>query len=350
MFKKISYIGVFALLMLLFAAAPAYAHNGAILAGDNIVDAMSADYNDYMFPVDTVQSFILMRGHGFEYSFGNLANPFDISIIAPDGTETIVTTQTVTEEVDNNLAGTMVTMTYQKFDFKFTQKGTYFLSTSFPGNTVENVKTTVYVGDGTWSDWNRNLGFPLEFTTYTRMSGLAEGEVIYGKLNFGNGSGASDVMYYVEPLKSAADARELRDMLIANYPTGESIELIYSKRASTDEFGHFVSSIPEAGIWTLVATATYDGAPYKATYTFPVLPQFYGTAKSNENGNGNTNNTPSASSTNSTSSSTYTGNGFTLSSSSSGSTNGSGTSSSSTTVRDSDGNSATSNSSSTSGN
>ena len=179
------------------------------------------------------------------------------------------------------------------------------------------------------------------------MSGLAEGEVIYGKLNFGNGSGASDVMYYVEPLKSAADARELRDMLIANYPTGSSIELIYSKRASTDEFGHFVSSIPEAGIWTLVATATYDGSPYKATYTFPVLPQFYG---SNGNDNGNSNGTPSAASTNANSSGTYTGNGFTVTSSSSGSTNGSGTSSSSTTVRDGNGNSATTNSTSTSGN
>ena len=277
MFKKISFIGAFALLVLLFAAAPASAHNGAILAGDNITDAMEADFNNYMFPEGTTQSFILIRGHGFEYSFGNLTDPFEITITAPDGTISTVTTKPLTEDIDNNLAGTMVPLTSQVFDFTFTQKGTYFLSTSFPGNTTEYVKTAVFVGDGTWDDWNKNLGLPLEFTMYTRMSGLAEGEVVYGKLNYKNGSAVSDTKYYVEPLKSAVKAAKLRDFITANYPTGEDLELVYSKRASTDEFGHFVSSIPEQGVWTFVASAEADGKPSKATYTFPVLPQFYGT-------------------------------------------------------------------------
>ena len=304
MFKQISLIGVFALLILLFAAAPASAHNGAILAGDNITDAMEADFNNYFFPEGTTQSFILIRGHGFEYAFGNLTDPFEITITAPDGTVSTVTTTPLTENINNNLAGTIVPITSQVFNFTFTQEGTYFLSTSFPGNTTEYVKTAIFVGGGTWDDWNKNLGLPIEFTTYTRMSGLAEGEVVYGKLNFKNGSAASDVKYYVEPIKTETKAKELRDMIIANYPTGEDLELVYSKRASTDEFGHFVSSIPEQGVWCFVASATVDGASSKATYTFPVLPQFYGTdTKGNGNAGGNSGGSSSSSSSGSSSSS-----------------------------------------------
>lgn len=275
MFKKLTMIGLLTLLALLFAAAPASAHNAALIVGDNITDAMEADYNNYLIKQGTTLPILIIQGHGFEYDFGNLSTPVNVTVVAPDGTETVVTSQSATEEVDKILLGTKEPVVYQKINYNFTQSGTYFLYTTVPGETIEIPKMAVFVGDGTWDDWNKNLGLPLEFTTFTRISGLAEGETIYGKL-YANGSGADNVMYYTEPVKTATEAKALHDMLVSDYPTGESIYLIYSKRSMTDETGNFVSTIPEKGVWSLVASAEVNGTPYKATYTFPVLPQFYG--------------------------------------------------------------------------
>jgi len=280
MFKKISLIGIFALLVLLFAIAPASAHNGGIYPADNLTDAMAGDYNDYLIPQGTVKNLIVIHGHGFEYDFGNITTPLDITVVAPDGTKTVLRTQSVTEQVDKILLGTKEPLVYQKTSYNFTQSGTYFVYTTLPGNTTELLKTAIYVGTGTWSDWNKNLGLPLEFTMYTRMSSIAEGDVMHAKLNYGNGTGASDVMYYVEPVKTAAEAKAMYDMLVSDFPTGEDIYLIYSQRSSTDGSGNLVSSIPEKGVWSIVAAAEVDGVPYKATYIFPALPQIYGSSAS----------------------------------------------------------------------
>ena len=48
MYKKLSFIGILALLVLLFAAVPASAHNGGIYPADNLTDAMKGDFNDYL--------------------------------------------------------------------------------------------------------------------------------------------------------------------------------------------------------------------------------------------------------------------------------------------------------------
>ncbi|MBZ3936126.1 DUF4198 domain-containing protein [Methanimicrococcus blatticola] len=288
MFKKITMIGLLAFLILLFAAAPASAHNAALIVGDNITDAMEADYNDYLIKEGTTLPILLIHGHGFEYDFGNVSTAVNVTIVSPDGTKKNVTTQTATQEVDKILSGEKDTVTYQKINYNFTQSGTYFLYATLPGETTEIAKLAIFVGDGTWDDWNKQLGLPLEFTMYTRMGGLAEGETVFGRLVYENGTGAENVKYYVEPVKTAAEAKELYDMLVSNYTTGESIYLIYSKRAMTDEAGKFVSAIPEKGVWSFVASADVDGTPYKATYTFPVLPQFYGTADESSNTNNET--------------------------------------------------------------
>jgi len=276
MFKKITMIGLLSLLLLVLAMAPAAAHNGGIYPADNLTDAMAGDFNDYLIPEGTVKSLIVIHGHGFEYDFGDITTPLDITVVAPDGTKSVIKTQSVTEQADKILLGTKEPLVYQKASYNFTQKGTYFVYTTLPGNTTEILKTAIFVGTGTWSDWNKNLGLPLEFTTYTRMAGIAEGDTMYAKLNYGNGTGAGNIMYYVEPVKTAAEAKEMYDMLVSDFPTGEDIYLIYSKRASTDGSGNLVSSIPEKGVWSLVASAEVDGVPYKATYIFPVLPQIYG--------------------------------------------------------------------------
>lgn len=276
MVKKIAIIGFIAVLVLLFAAGTASAHNAALIVGDNIVDAMQADYNDYIVKSGTTLSILLIHGHGFEYDFGNVTTTVDIIIVAPDGSKKSVTTKPVTESVDKILSGEKETITYQKINYNFTQEGTYFLYTTLPGETTEIPKLAVFVGENTWSDWNKNLGLPLEFTMFTRMNGLAEGETVFGKLVYENGTGTKNVMYYVEPVKTAEEAKKLHDMLVSDYATGESIYLVYSKRAMTDESGNFVSAIPEKGVWSFVASAEVDGVPYKATYTFPVLPQIYG--------------------------------------------------------------------------
>lgn len=278
MFKKITVIGLISLFALLLAAAPAAAHNAALMVGDNIVDAMDADYNDYLIKEGTTLPILLIHGHGFEYDFGNVSTPVNVTIVAPDGTKQNVTTKSVSESVDKILSGEKDTITYQKINYNFTKSGTYFLYATLPGETTEVAKLAIFVGESTWDDWNKNLGLPLEFTMYTRMSGLAEGETVYGRLVYTNGTGAENVKYYVEPVKTAAEALELNKMLVSEYATGDSIYLIYSKRAMTDEEGRFISAIPEQGVWSFVASAEVDGVPYKATYTFPVLPQFYGTA------------------------------------------------------------------------
>ncbi|WNY23852.1 hypothetical protein MmiHf6_11750 [Methanimicrococcus hongohii] len=277
MLKRITAIGFISLLILLLAAAPATAHNGALIVGDNITDAMKADYNDYIIKEGTTLSILLIHGHGFEYDFGNISESVNVTIVSPDGTKKNVATQTVSEEIDLILSDEKGTVTYQKINYNFTQSGTYFLYATLPGETIELVKLAIFVGEGTWDDWNKNLGLPLEFTLYTRMSGLAEGETVYGKLVYANGTGAENVKYYVEPVKTAEESKALQEMLVSDYATGESIYLIYSKRAMTDEDGRFVSTISEQGVWTFVASAEADGTSYKATYTFPVLPQFYGT-------------------------------------------------------------------------
>lgn len=276
MVQKFTIYGIIAVFILLFAVGTASAHNAALIVGDNIVDAMEADYNDYIIKEGTTLSILLIHGHGFEYDFGNVTTPVDVVIVAPDGTKKSVTTKPITESVDRILSGEKETITYQKIDYKFTQSGTYFLYTILPGETTEIPKLAIFVGEDTWNDWNKNLGLPLEFTMFTRMSGLAEGETVYGKLVYGNGTDAKNIMYYVEPVKTADEAKKLNDMLVSDYATGESVYLIYSKRAVTDEFGNFVSAIPEKGVWSFVASATVDGDSYKATYTFPVLPQIYG--------------------------------------------------------------------------
>ncbi|WP_316559259.1 DUF4198 domain-containing protein [Methanimicrococcus stummii] len=273
-------IGLAALLVLLFAAAPATAHNAALIVGDNIVDAMDADYNDYLIKQGTTLPILLIHGHGFEYDFGSISTPVNVTIITPDGTKQAVTTKTVSESVDKILSGDKETIEYQKFNYNFTQNGTYFLYATLPGETTEVAKLAIFVGESTWDDWNKQLGLPLEFTMFTRMSGLAEGETVFGKLVYANGTGVENVKYYVEPVKTASEALALHDMLVSDYVTGESIYLIYSKRAMTDESGNFVSAIPEQGVWSFVASAEVDGVPYKATYTFPVLPQFYGSEAS----------------------------------------------------------------------
>ncbi|MDR2944250.1 MAG: DUF4198 domain-containing protein [Methanosarcinales archaeon] len=277
MFKKITIIGLLAFLILLFAAAPASAHNAALLVGNNITDAMEADYNNYLIKEGTSLPILLIAGHGFEYDFGNVSTPVNVTIVAPDGTKTNITTQSASEEIDKILSGEKVTVAYQKINYNFTQSGTYFLYATLPGNTTEISKLAVFVGEGTWDDWNKQIGLPLEFTMYTRMGGLAEGETVYGKLIYENGTGAGNIKYYAEPVKTAAEAKELHDMIASEYATGESIYLIYSKRAATDESGKFISAIPEKGVWSFVAAADVNGTSYKATYTFPVLPQFYGT-------------------------------------------------------------------------
>ena len=289
MFKKITVIGLLSLLLIMLAVAPAAAHNGGIYPANNIVDAMKGDYNDYLISEGTVKSLIVVHGHGFEYDFGDITTPLDVIVVAPDGTKSTLRTQSVTENVDNIMLGTKEPLTYQKTAYNFTQKGTYFVYTYLEEDgTTEILKTAIFVGDATWNDWNKNLGLPLEFTTYTRMAGIAEGDTMYARLNYGNGTGASDIRYYVEPVKSAAEAKEMYDMLVSDFPTGESIYLIYSKRASTDSSGNLVSSIPEKGVWTLVASATIDGESYKATYVFPVLPQIYGSdADTHASGNNN---------------------------------------------------------------
>lgn len=287
MLKKITLIGLFAFLILLFAAAPATAHNAALIVGNNITDAMDADYNDYLIKEGTTLPILLIHGHGFEYDFGNISTSVNVTIVAPDGTKRNVTTQTATQEVDKILSGEKDTVTCQKINYNFTQSGTYFLYAMLPGETTEIAKLAIFVGESTWDDWNKELGLPLEFTMYTRMSGLAEGETVYGKLIYANGTGAENVKYYVEPVKTAAEAKELHDMLVSDYATGESIYLIYSKRAMTDESGKFVSAIPEQGVWSFVASAEVNGTPYKATYTFPVLPQFYGTTDEQPSGTDN---------------------------------------------------------------
>ena len=282
MLKKITTIGLLSLLLLVLAMAPASAHNGAIMAGDNITDAMVGDFTNYLLPVNATQSILVIHGHGFEYDFGDINESLDVTIVAPDGSKSVVKTQSVTENIDKIHLGTKEPLTYQKFNYKFTQSGTYFLYTTLEEDGVtEYIKTAIFVGSGTWNDWNKNLGLPLEFTTYTRMPGIAEGEVMYGKLNYGNGSAANDIRYYVEPVKSAAEAKAMYDMLVSDFPTGEDIYLIYSKRASTDGSGNFVSALPEKGVWSLVASAEVDGQSVKATYTFPVLPQIYGDANTN---------------------------------------------------------------------
>jgi len=276
MYKKLSFIGILALLVLLFAAVPASAHNGGIYPADNLTDAMKGDFNDYLIPQGTVKNLVVIHGHGFEYDFGDITTPLDITVVAPDGTKSVLRTQSVTEQVDQIHLGTKAPLVYQKTSYNFTQSGTYFVYTTLPGNTTELLKTAIYVGTGTWSDWNKNLGLPLEFTMYTRMSSIAGGDVMHARLNYGNGTGASDIMYYVEPVKTAAEAKAMYDMLVSDYPTGEDIYLIYSQRSSTDGSGDLVSTVPEAGVWSIVAAAEVDGVPYKATYIFPALPPIYG--------------------------------------------------------------------------
>jgi len=75
MFKKISLIGILALLVLLFAVAPASAHNGGIYPADNLTDAMKGDFNDYLIPQGTVKNLVVIHGHGFEYDFGDITTP-----------------------------------------------------------------------------------------------------------------------------------------------------------------------------------------------------------------------------------------------------------------------------------
>lgn len=278
MFQKIVWIGLISLFVLLLAATPASAHNAALLMGDNLSDAMAADYNDYIFQPGTTKSVLVIQGHGFEYDFGNLTTPVNITIVAPDGTTSVVVSEPFSEDVEKILSGETDRLTYQKINYNFTQSGTYYLYTSFEEEGVIEVpKLAVFVGDGTWDDWNKNLGLPLEFTTFTRMAGFAEGETVFGKLIYQNGTGAANVKYYAEPVKTASEAKALYDMLVSDYATGESIYLIYSKRAMTDESGNFVSAIPEKGVWSFVGSADINGTTYKAVYVFPVLPQFYGT-------------------------------------------------------------------------
>ena len=282
MFKKISILGIFALFILLLAVAPASAHNGGIYPADNLTDAMKGDFNDYLIPQNTTKNLVIIHGHGFEYDFGNITTPLDVTVVAPDGTKTVLKTQSVTEQIDDIQLGTKKPLVYQKTAYNFTQSGTYFVYATLPGanatTATELMKTAIYVGTNTWSDWNKNLGLPLEFTMYTRMSSISGGDVMHARLNYGNGTGASDIMYYVEPVKTAAEAKAMYDMLVSDYPTGEDIYLIYSQRSSTDGSGDLVSTVPESGVWSIVAAATVDGVPYKATYIFPALPPIYGDA------------------------------------------------------------------------
>jgi Nickel uptake substrate-specific transmembrane region. len=283
MFKKISILGIFALFVLLLAAAPASAHNGGIYPADNLTDAMKGDFNDYLISQNTTKNLIVIHGHGFEYDFGNITTPLDITVVDPDGVKTVLRTQSVTEQIDKIHLGTKEPLVYQKTSFNFTKSGTYFVYTTLPAdaNTTEYLKTAIYVGTGTWSDWNRNLGLPLEFTMYTRMGSIAAGDTVHGRLNYGNGTGASDIKYYVEPVKTAAEAKAMYDMLVSDFPTGEDIYLIYSQRSSTDGSGDLVTSVPEKGVWSLVGAVpdpSKENGTIKATYIFPALPQIYGDA------------------------------------------------------------------------
>ncbi|WNY23851.1 hypothetical protein MmiHf6_11740 [Methanimicrococcus hongohii] len=278
MIKKITMIGLISLLILLLAAAPASAHNLMLAAGNNVSDAMEADIEDYFIPPGTVQSVVLMHGHGVDYDFGNITESVNVTITKPDGTKSVVATTSETQKIYQILSEETTDLTYQKFSYNFTQSGTYYLSAALKeGNTTEYAKTMIYVGDGTWSDWATNLGSPIEFVPYTRVSGIGAGEALHGKLYI-NGSNGANINYYVEPFMNATTAKATYDELSQFNSTGESIYLLYSKRSMTDEFGNFVITIPAEGVWTLVASsaAAADGTNTKATYTFPVLPQIYG--------------------------------------------------------------------------
>lgn len=280
MFKKITMIGLISFLILLLAAAPAAAHNLMLASGDNITDAMEADIEDYFIKTGTVKSIILIHGHGVDYDFGNLTESVNITITAPGGTKSNASTQSATETVDIILTGEKEERTFQKINYNFTQSGTYYLTAAVKeGNTTEYAKMMIFVGDGTWSDWATNLNNPIEFVPYTRVSGMGAGEVMHGKL-YNNNSGAVNINYYVEPFMNATTAKATYDELSKFNSTGESIYLLYSKRSMTDDSGNFVITIPAEGVWTLVASnsAAADGTNSKATYTFPVLPQIYGTA------------------------------------------------------------------------
>ncbi|MDV0445773.1 hypothetical protein MmiAt1_13680 [Methanimicrococcus sp. At1] len=278
MLKKVTIIGMIAILILLFAAAPASAHNLMLASGSNITDAMEAEIEDYFIKTGTVKSIILIHGHGVDYDFGNLTESVNVTITAPDGTKYNVSTQSATETVDIILSGEKEQRTFQKINYNFTQSGTYYLTAAVKeGNTTEYAKTMIYVGDGTWSDWAANLNNPIEFVPYTRVSGIGAGEVLHGKL-YSSGSGAGNIKYYLEPFMNATTAKATYDELSQFNSTGESIYLLYSKRSMTDEFGNFVITVPAEGVWTIVASgeAAADGTNTKATYTFPVLPQIYG--------------------------------------------------------------------------
>lgn len=285
MFKRITVIGLISFFILLFAVAPASAHNLMLASGNNISDAMEADLEDYFIKPGTVKSIILIHGHGVDYDFGNLTESVNVTITAPDGKKYNVSTQSATETVDIILSGEKEQRTFQKINYNFTQSGTYYLTAAVKeGNTTEYAKTMIYVGDGTWSDWATNLNNPIEFVPYTRVSGMGAGEVFHGKL-YNNSSGAANVKYYVEPFMNATTAKDTYDELSQFNSTGESIYLLYSKRAMTDEFGNFAITIPAEGVWTLVASgdAAADGTNAKATYTFPVLPQIYGSEAGENN-------------------------------------------------------------------
>ena len=270
MMKKFTLIGLLSLLFVLLAVAPASAHTAVLIAGDNIVDATSGDLDNYFLSAGTTQSFIYALCEGPEYDFVGSANPLNITVVAPDGTETIVLTEPETEEIDVVSDGTKKEVTYQKMSYNFTENGTYFVYTVNAGSRSTGcVKTAIFVGENVGNNWSKNLALPLEFTTYTSPLNIVEGETLFGKVNYGNGGTASNSTISAEIINNAATAKALENEN-STFPVGENR---YVKSVLADESGNFGMTMTEHGIWIINTSAEIDGSRYSATAIIPVLPQ-----------------------------------------------------------------------------
>ena len=267
MIKKFTVIG---LLMLLFvlAAAPASAHTAVLIAGDNIVDATSGDLDNYFLTAGTTQSFIYALCEGPEYDFVGSETLLNVTVVAPDGTETVVQTKPATEEIDVIADGTKKIVTYQKMSYNFTENGTYFVYLVNAGSrSTSCLKTAVFVGENLGNNWGKKLGLPLELTPYTSTLNVVEGEAFFGKVVANSGTVSGTVS--AEIINNAAAAKAFENAE-STFPIGENN---YANRVLTDESGNFGMTMTESGLWIVSTSAEIDGARYSATSIIPVLPQ-----------------------------------------------------------------------------
>ncbi|WNY27742.1 DUF4198 domain-containing protein [Methanolapillus ohkumae] len=281
MLKKMTILALVALFVLICAAMPASAHSLMMMSGDSIADASECDISDYLFPAGTTKSIIIAGGHGYEYQYVDTKNPLTLTVVAPDGTVKNITTATKIENVTDIFANVTSPVSYQQATVTFDQDGIYYLYTfQSTTNTTSGMVTTevskmmLFVGNGTWDNYSKNLGLPLEFDPYTRLSAVEAGGTIHGQIT-SNGSPVTNISFYAEQVNNLTTAQQKLNEITTKYPSigdGGDIYLIYSKRSFADNNGNFVSTVYEPGVWMYVATGEAVGnQTYKTTFTVPVL-------------------------------------------------------------------------------